>query len=465
MADMSDWFIMKDPVEHRQKALEWRRCKSNAERERFVKVNGVRWSEILRLSYFDLIQFVVIDPMHCLFLGIAKWITKRIWIDEDVLTEKALQSIQKKMSEFKLPSDLGRIPGKIHCGEGFSNFTADQWRNFFLIYATVVLWNHLPNKDRKILTYFVRVCTILVRRIVEINDMKEAHELLVKIIKLIEEHYGEGKITPNLHLSLHLCECSYDYGPLYSFCSEVIGIELLNKRPSVSSLSEFPTNEMYQFLMNSRNILESPITGCEEFLGIFLAPRSEDIRLDEQIYDLLIEYYKDTYVDSIFRKPFTENLPNSTIVINKANRYGRCQIGAEIFGSAAATRHIKSSFVLAKFINRDGNSVDTYPGQIQFFFEHSVHLSSHNLTHKLAYIKWYKPANLTSRFHFSIDDDVKTCNVELWEDSFYLSSRDNIIPIHNILGQFIPVKYKKSDRSNAKEYLAVIPINRKFHLR
>ncbi|GBB87738.1 hypothetical protein RclHR1_14210005 [Rhizophagus clarus] len=70
MADMSDWFIMKDPVEHRQKALKWRRCKSNAERERFVK------------------------------------------IDEDVLTEKALQSIQKKMSEFKLPSDLGRIPGK-----------------------------------------------------------------------------------------------------------------------------------------------------------------------------------------------------------------------------------------------------------------------------------------------------------------------------------------------------------------
>ncbi|GET66058.1 hypothetical protein RIR_jg20587.t1 [Rhizophagus irregularis DAOM 181602=DAOM 197198] len=47
--------------------------------------------------------------------------------------------------------------------------------------------------------------------------MKEAHELLIKIIKLIEECYGEEKITPNLHLSLHLCECSYDYGPLYSF--------------------------------------------------------------------------------------------------------------------------------------------------------------------------------------------------------------------------------------------------------
>src|SRR5579883_686692 len=85
---------------------------------------------------------------------------------------------------------------------------------------------------------------------------------------------------------------------IISSSSEVISIELLNKRPSVSSLFEFPTNEMYQFLMNSRNILESPITGCKKFLGIFLAPRSKDIHLDEQIYDLLIEYYKDTYVDS-----------------------------------------------------------------------------------------------------------------------------------------------------------------------
>ena len=47
--------------------------------------------------------------------------------------------------------------------------------------------------------------------------MEEAHKGLIKIIKLIEEYYGEEKVSPNLHLSLHLCECSYDYGPLYSF--------------------------------------------------------------------------------------------------------------------------------------------------------------------------------------------------------------------------------------------------------
>jgi hypothetical protein len=65
--------------------------------------------------------------MHCLFLGIAKWIVKKIWIDEGVLTPDVLKKVQKKMDEFKVPFDLGRIPGKVDCGDGFSNFTADQW--------------------------------------------------------------------------------------------------------------------------------------------------------------------------------------------------------------------------------------------------------------------------------------------------------------------------------------------------
>ena len=217
MDNFDDWFFMRDPIEHRQNALEWRYCNSDASRKRFVKQNGVRWSELLRLPYFDPIKFITIDPMHCLFLGIARWIVKRIWIDEGILTSNSLNKIQKKMNEFQIPSDLGRIPGKIHEGEGFSNFTADQWRIFFTVYATVSLWEHLPIVDRKILTNFVRICIILVNRIVESDLLHEAHRRLIRIIKLIEENHGRNKITLNLHLSLHLNECSIDYGPLYAF--------------------------------------------------------------------------------------------------------------------------------------------------------------------------------------------------------------------------------------------------------
>src|SRR5688572_12915230 len=255
---------------------------------------------------------------------------------------------------------------------------------------------------------------------------------------------------------------------IISSIPDIKGLELLDNRPSVGSLSdtnELPTDEMYQFLMNSRNILESPITGCEEFPSTFLQPKSENVSLEDLIYDLLVRFYKDIYVDSTFRKPFTENLLDSSIVINRVNRYRRCQIGAEIFGCATSSRHIKNSFILAKFISNDGKSVDTYPGQVQYFFEHSINLYSWNLTHKFAYVKWYKPVATSIRYHFSVDDDIETCNVELWENSFFPVARDNIIPIHNILGRFIPVKYKISKRSNARQYLAVIPLNRKFHLR
>ena len=123
---MNDWFISKNLNQHRQDAVGWRRCNSKVSRERFVKQSGVRWFELLYLSYFVPIRFITIDLMHCLFLGIAKWIVKRIWIDQEKLTTSVLNEIQRKMNQFSIPADIGRILGKIYCSEGFSNFTANQ---------------------------------------------------------------------------------------------------------------------------------------------------------------------------------------------------------------------------------------------------------------------------------------------------------------------------------------------------
>ena len=76
MDDLEEWFYTQSSTEHRQHALNWRHCKSDASRKHMVKQTGVRWSELLRLQYFDLIRFIIIDLMHCLFLGIARWIVK-----------------------------------------------------------------------------------------------------------------------------------------------------------------------------------------------------------------------------------------------------------------------------------------------------------------------------------------------------------------------------------------------------
>ncbi|GET57130.1 hypothetical protein GLOIN_2v1775288 [Rhizophagus irregularis DAOM 181602=DAOM 197198] len=185
-------YSARDLNEHWQNALGWRRCNSDAARKRFVKETGVRWSELLHLSYFDPIRFITVDPMHCLFLGIAKWI------------------------------------------------------------------EHLSDVDRRILNHFVRF--------------------------LIENHHGRDKITPNLHLSLHLRDCSSDYGPLYAFwcfsfermngslpnSNRKIESELMRRliQRTIGSLSvtdEFSLDEMHRFWLNSQNIKDSQISGKEGF--------------------------------------------------------------------------------------------------------------------------------------------------------------------------------------------------------
>ena len=99
--------------------------KSDASQKRMVKQTGVRWFELLCLQYFDPIRFIIIDLMYCLFLGIARWIVKQIWIEEGILASKTLKKIQKKMNEFQVPADLNQISKKVDIGEYFLNFTAD----------------------------------------------------------------------------------------------------------------------------------------------------------------------------------------------------------------------------------------------------------------------------------------------------------------------------------------------------
>jgi hypothetical protein len=77
--------------------------------------------------------------MHCLFLRIAYWIVKRLWIDNGKITKSDLDLMEKRAKTIKVPADLGQISYKIATREGFSGYTADQWKSFILIYATPLM--------------------------------------------------------------------------------------------------------------------------------------------------------------------------------------------------------------------------------------------------------------------------------------------------------------------------------------
>ena len=150
---------------------------------------------------------------------------------------------------------------------------------------------------------------------------------------------------------------------------------------------EFGSEEMERFLLYSQDIKESPIYGCESFPGEMLGHSSENILMLDEMINVIVEYYKATYIRYNFWRPFREGPNDSIIICVKMSQFGRCRIGSEIFGSKMSSRHVKSSFVLAKFITEDDN-VDCYPGQIQYFFKHTVNLPNNEpAEHFLAYIR------------------------------------------------------------------------------
>lgn len=249
------------------------------------------------------------------------------------------------------------------------------------------------------------------------------------------------------------------------------GLKLIKPRETSGSLAaydNFQFAELCRFRQIYQLETEDTITGIEPFPGEMLFPKKVNVSLPDEVYNVLVEYYNNAYdleflsiADSV--RKTTGSYSRKFIVRPQINQFGRIRIGAEIFGSANTPRYSKNSFIIAKFV-QDNNSVEFFPGQVQYFFEHKVNLPGLKLIHRLAYVRWFLPVQShQTRFHCQVDDDIKSCNIEVWRKEFYDISRDCIIPVHNIYSRFIPSKFEVGIRKPVT-YMAVIPIGRRFHL-
>ncbi|KIK14286.1 hypothetical protein PISMIDRAFT_66318, partial [Pisolithus microcarpus 441] len=64
---------------HRRHATTWKNAKTLAEKHEITKNFGVRYSELLRLPYWDPISFTIIESMHAFFLHILPEHIHRAW--------------------------------------------------------------------------------------------------------------------------------------------------------------------------------------------------------------------------------------------------------------------------------------------------------------------------------------------------------------------------------------------------
>ena len=157
---------------------------------------------------------LLIDPMHCLFLGTANYITRKIWIGRQILNKDNLVLIEKRLQKVQVPLHIGRLPCNIDSG---STFTAEQWMIWTIYLSVYCLHGLLSTDEIECWRHFVLACRRLCQRSLSLDDVTVADALLMHFVKRIKCLYGDSSITPNMHMQCHLSDCVKDCGPLQSF--------------------------------------------------------------------------------------------------------------------------------------------------------------------------------------------------------------------------------------------------------
>ena len=204
--DRSNW-TKRSTISHRDQAQAHKEAITKAQQKLIEREHGCRYSVLLELPYFDVVRFSVIDPMHNLLLGTAKHVLS-VWTSLGILDKTHYLSIQEKVDRFVTPPEIGLIPSKI--ASGFSSFTADQWRNWTLIYSLCSLKGVIPHKDYDCWLLFVKAVNILCQRQITLRNLEKGDSLLMDFCKLFEQLYGQRNYTINMHLHAHLMECVLD---------------------------------------------------------------------------------------------------------------------------------------------------------------------------------------------------------------------------------------------------------------
>ncbi|CAB4446178.1 unnamed protein product [Rhizophagus irregularis] len=313
------------------------------------------------------------------------------------------------MDYIELPSDIGRIPPKIAIGNEVARFITE-------------------------------------------DDLREAQERLKDMAHLIERTYGPEFITSNIHLALHIPDCCRDYGSIYSFWlfpyerlngyigsypnsnrqiePELMRIVLKNTLIDYHLAYKWSSGllkESLSLIMPKKAVGSLAFTAERDELQHFLSMRHNTSTFSK-IYELrrfLCEWYS-----ILYEKEQNEILGFMDLVIDQ---HARLQIGAEIFGSMISGHQEKNVTILAKWKASNDESVDIYPEDVQYYFEHTLRLPEGPRKHLLAYVKWYKSAPSSDiRFkHRFIEPEIS--NTELWQAEYFQEGCDSIIAVHRIL--------------------------------
>ena len=170
----------------------------------------------MNLKYFGLVEGMIPDPMHALFLGVVSQHTTILLTSPNdeyyIGSPSKVTIINKRLQNFKPPKCLTRTPRGI---DPYNLWKASEWRSWILWYALPCLRDLIPKKFITHLALLVTAINILLQKSISISDINRAEALLMKFSVNMQKYYGKISITYNMHLLSHLTKAVKDWGPLW----------------------------------------------------------------------------------------------------------------------------------------------------------------------------------------------------------------------------------------------------------
>ena len=94
---------------HKEQVMKYKYARTAASQHELERKYGVRYSEVLRLPYFDVVEYHVVDPMLNFLLGTGKYLMA-LWKEIEILTR---EHTQDEVNETRVPLNIGRIPHRL----------------------------------------------------------------------------------------------------------------------------------------------------------------------------------------------------------------------------------------------------------------------------------------------------------------------------------------------------------------
>ena len=233
-------------------------------------------------------------------------------------------------------------------------------------------------------------------------------------------------------------------------------LQLLAPKKSVGSLAVTNSfdNEELQHFITLRDDIINKIYGTENLPRCMLIPSYIKVKMSSSLYQLLCEWY------AILYEKNKENILEYMDL--RMDQHARLIIGNEIFGSKIGGRYANNSIIQAKWKAFGDDSSDIYPGEVQYYFKHTLNLPNEPKTHLLAYVRWFKPAPSSEiRFKHKFIDEKS--NTELWSANYYEEGVDSIIAVYRIYGRTIKIDYRDGKKSK-NNYVSIILLNHRFNI-